>query len=1686
MQVQHPEIDYREALKRRLSVLPRQAVAWLVLTPEWPEELVALGFPMGGTMGVGSLPVEMLRQASMPAEFNPQFAGDEVRERPSRRQRPIVQASSASIPWEGSTFRIAPELRAAVVEDLLDEARGNKQKTAPEAGLDYLRGQLTLAAATIQRSEKLEAYPTLWRWAQLAARAESDEQLRKFLDEQVRVAIEQAEQRDDVAAPDALRWIEAAEFFADIFQGKLELLLTLARRRRELFTRRAYDRRMLDNYLRREDQLKAFHDLLDDNEHWALHYVGSGGLGKTMLLRYITHRETKGPNGQTFIATSRVDFDFLNPDYPSRAPGLLLSALATELQLQAGNEANFAFLSFESSLAQLNDEATRHAGEMRVIPLDHTLFENVIAAFASACHFLGAYSGGNKTGKVVLILDTCEELTKLRPDHTVPDNVRVTFDTLMRVHAMAPNVRVVFSGRRPLACKGFQWETDSDLPERDFLRLFVVEGFTEEQAQRFLNDFSIDGKKVPADFRDPILDLTRSTNAEEESRFRVTAGSPAESGLDGPSRHNPYDLGMYADWAVTNEELTVEKLRTAGPHFYVEDRIVRRLNVDIRKLLPQLALLGRFNRPLLEAMTSQWPDPARLLDEVVAQEWVRADRGSESDKWLIEARLRKRIIKYYCDREYGELAAARRVLADLLTTMTLERPFGELVEQYFSAAFEALQDEPERAAAWWGKTEERMMREMAWNTWGQSLTSLLLAEPIFSSEAETSFRAALLATEASAILHTTGGDVRATWQRAEAALPAYPASTGRARLEFRIQCGVQVQLRQIPTIGDLRDDPQCRGSWLAAAETLIERVEREPSEWKRFSGLSVDWLHDDPDRYVRAFSLALGARLASMDGNTERAADLFAEAATTAEVLTPRQDWLDWRAPDNLGARIELEFLIRARQGWSDFKSKATLWPFQDTIDDDRLWSALVRETEMGLGAVEPPSVTLHPLCNAHRHFPPLAVTLAEKDARNKPKAALELLRRVSESAKAAGMPDISLDADRAATRVIRRMRLMSENWLIPASVAESADPYDIWLNALTRALHMSGPTLTKLMEGFPRYALPETPTATWVHAEALMMQLDVAQLKDADKVNEKLCREAAEACEHIGDSNGVVICNLVEATWRSRTGKNLEAMLERLQGLNLLGFSWDVTLRTAAADDPSFVDEVDPEWRPWIARALAVCCRASPSKSARRAPRIVAWLKANMAVEVDDQRVLPLELAFLEKPKGVSERIGNAVGVVFAWGGVLFGFGVLAKVGWTFTNLRRFQLTSGFSGHNLLAAILHGLTELALGVGAFMALGGLVVLVQNLTKRFGALSWLVSPFGIEYRIEVSPESDRNRPAASRWREDARQRIYYIPTGWRSGPWREPIAEEAYRALRKPLGDGVGAQARMAIRVLTALNLKVETRISVDASSAGGPWEAILGMRNVESDRFAELPSRYSRTVSRRAVLAQQNWENLVNLTAWMYRGLGLERASRVWKPVGTGIRKRLVPTEILTRPGDYEQVRFRTGVALIFGSPIERSSEVFLGVGGVVPGEAAYWVSPSELQQRYPNMRLLILQAPPAEMRERTPTDRLQAAQMKRFGARAFECGIPAVLVVPPLPMALVDEGMNLVFDVVTRDIGNASHRLIVLARRFQEMIGSYSPGPAEAAFELAFDICLYVESRVNFRSRKTSAVKTGEARSA
>jgi hypothetical protein len=211
-------------------------------------------------------------------------------------------------------------------------------------------------------------------------------------------------------------------------------------RRIELLYRRTLDLGHLRRFLPRPEQIEEFWRLLDgDGTIWAVHYLGAGGLGKTMLMRQVAARLAP----ERGIPTARVDFDHLSPEYPIAKPGQLLLELLDELQSFSANaQADSFAYSFRAQVAQLHAAVTPGSND----PLARIHDEQFGEVLRTFCDFVRLLPQ-----PVVLILDTCEELARRQAEGSTLPPVEATFEILERLHEEVPWLRVMFAGRRLLA-----------------------------------------------------------------------------------------------------------------------------------------------------------------------------------------------------------------------------------------------------------------------------------------------------------------------------------------------------------------------------------------------------------------------------------------------------------------------------------------------------------------------------------------------------------------------------------------------------------------------------------------------------------------------------------------------------------------------------------------------------------------------------------------------------------------------------------------------------------------------------------------------------------------------------------------------------------------------------------------------------------------------------------------------------------------------------------------------------------------------------------------------------------------------------------------------------------------------------------------------------------------------------------
>src|ERR1700730_9978742 len=503
--------------KSRLKLLPDEALVRLALAPYCPAELAEVGLGLStGAAGVLEAGV----------------------------RKHLLQMGSAHFPWTEPVFWMEKPERDLVLREI---AVTHKR--------EFVTQQLAAAARSLVSAsgERLQDDLSLTRWVELAEVSESQLEFSQLLARKVGDALGASQ------TTEALRWIETAEPFAESLGGGFEAAIAAAKRRYELFHRQQYDKVLLRNYYVRDESDQTFRDLLSDPQRWALHYVGSGGFGKTMLIRHIAIDLAKSCKA----AVSRVDFDYLNPEYPDRNPGLLLLALAEEFRLQARTGSERVFDRLQEACSNLHrtiSGAHRQGRNLRISAGD-SAFQHILVLFNDALFTLP------EEQRPVLILDTCEELAKVNPGGTVPRNVAETFAVLEQLHALNPDIRVIFSGRRPL-------------PKKDYLRVHNILGFAAAGARRFLGGFKGEGDKT----------------VEQRLIPGIMRLSGSETGPE--PRYNPYDLDSYAKCVSTDPDMTEAALAAAGPHLYVTRRIIDRLKPWVREILPALALLGRLDKEL--------------------------------------------------------------------------------------------------------------------------------------------------------------------------------------------------------------------------------------------------------------------------------------------------------------------------------------------------------------------------------------------------------------------------------------------------------------------------------------------------------------------------------------------------------------------------------------------------------------------------------------------------------------------------------------------------------------------------------------------------------------------------------------------------------------------------------------------------------------------------------------------------------------------------------------------------------------------------------------------------------------------------------------------------------------------------------------------------------------------------------
>ncbi|MEV4512630.1 ATP-binding protein [Dactylosporangium sp. NPDC049525] len=818
------------------------------------------------------------------------------------------------------------------------------------------------------------------------------------------------------ASEQALAWLDTARLLVPVFGAQLESVVTLGTRRVELLHRQTLDRRQLRTFLRRDGQVEQFHALLDDSAHWALHYLGVGGAGKTMLLRHLTAVVASDLS----VPTARIDFDHINPDYPIRKPGQLFLDLMDELQPFAVSDRYALQASrLRAAVARLHEFGGEPTPADPLAGRREETFQEALRAFAS---FLGSLHQ-----PVVLILDTCEELAKVHSAGARVAPVDATFAIIEQLHAVLPTLRVVFAGRRFLARSGAGWQapepSDRLAPHKDYLRLYEVRGFDDDEARRFLSPAAMPGRTLDEDLTAAIL--RRSTEAAVEERVTWTPPRPG----DRSARYNPFDLNLYRTWLRDEPGLTAAALDAETSDPYVTVRIVRRLRRhDVQRLLPAVALLGRFDRAMLRpAHVGDDESFGEAFLELAQQEWIEFQRG-ESAFLQVNRNLLARLREYCAAPEHrAERDASQSLLAAGLADLVRRRDPDDIGVDLLDAALRLLP--PAEASALWDDVARRTRLASNW-TWAEQRTARLLGEDGAVAGLDHPARAAVRAAWIAAVCHTRSGlDLSAEWQEVAERAGQHPDPVMRAWLADRATAGqiagggmapddawraLRDLLSTFPArLGRMARDlvDQLAGSYCAAVEATVESAEERgdplPAQYADAVAGWIECLRTANMAELAAFADSLHLRALVVLGRHDEAARVATALCSTGVLdgpLPAGSHWADWPAPVHLRPRIRLE-LVRWAVEERTLATPQVLDPdaldewFLDAmgnlpdVDADRLASAVVaflhgrsdlRDQVRDLVAAwhaNAPTRPPMPQRHCHRTVPPLFVTLAHVTA---------------------------------------------------------------------------------------------------------------------------------------------------------------------------------------------------------------------------------------------------------------------------------------------------------------------------------------------------------------------------------------------------------------------------------------------------------------------------------------------------------------------------------------------------------------------------------------------------------------------------------------------------------------------------------------------------------------------------------
>ena len=278
-----------------------------------------------------------------------------------------------------------------------------------------------------------------------------------------------------------------------------------------------------------------------DPQRWILHMHATGGMGKTMFLRWLVARELV-PKG---VPCARLDFDDVSVDAVRRHPWLVLLPICEQLNpqlprpflteilesappyqalLQPGGSAG---VPAEPAASTGTHDAD--GGKGLVTRMGHALLE----------------SGASE---IFVILDTLEVVT------VSPEVFAQIFALLDRLHDVVPGVRLVLAGRYHLGAKVRDIANELDKKASTFF----LSRFTNDEASDFLRFRGL---------QDPTLIKAIVAKVSEQSEGGGRPGC------------NPFKLALLTDLVLGTEGADEDFVRSlpSADYQYLLERVIKRI-----------------------------------------------------------------------------------------------------------------------------------------------------------------------------------------------------------------------------------------------------------------------------------------------------------------------------------------------------------------------------------------------------------------------------------------------------------------------------------------------------------------------------------------------------------------------------------------------------------------------------------------------------------------------------------------------------------------------------------------------------------------------------------------------------------------------------------------------------------------------------------------------------------------------------------------------------------------------------------------------------------------------------------------------------------------------------------------------------------------------------------------------------